>query len=109
MPTISLDGNNTRTQLNIASEITRIRDAGNQRKSKGTDPYPVETLIANCLTALQANDSTVQQKLRELSAAVAVLQASHVDTTTLDQSANQLVFSVRYPDGTIKTGTVNLV
>lgn len=109
MAAISLDGNNGRSQLNIAAEVTRIRDAGQRRKTRGDEPYPVEDLIAKCLTALQDNDHTVQQKLRELTTSVATIQASHVETSSLNQAANQLVFSVRYPDGTIKTGTVNLV
>jgi hypothetical protein len=111
---LSLDSGNQNSQLNIASEITRIRGiADQQARKRGSDaltgPIPVETLLANCLTALQDNSNSVDGKIRQLFKLVTALQGAHVETSALDQSANQLVFTVRYPNGSIKTGTVNLI
>ncbi len=112
--------------LNIRSEITRIRGvaqppgaSGKSDNSALIGPVPPTQLLANALSAIQDFCNTAGLRITALAASLAAIGSISAKagtvafqgctvTVTVDETGNQLVFSVRYADGTLKVGNVGL-
>ena len=109
--------------LNISTFITRVQGLAQQSSTSGgskresiAGPVSFQQTIANGLTAIQAWANTISGQITTL-----FIRTSAITTTgqvsfnainikvSVDQIANNLVFKVQYPDGSVKTGTIALI